>query len=125
LAEFKLKFLMFWFWCVQDNHLLWLAYILLALCTVLCIVSLPVPMVGWAGTQRDTSAAGVAKLAPMKNEVTPPDLAPATRSPAKNSQKGRSGGSKRLQNVTVEAPPLAGSPPPPPLPTVAAAEGLF
>jgi len=36
----------------RDAHLLWLAYALLALCTALCIVSLPVPMASWAGTVR-------------------------------------------------------------------------
>lgn len=47
----------------QDSHLLWLAYALLALCAVLCIVSLPLPIHGWANTasSNPTSIAPTAK----------------------------------------------------------------
>ena len=119
----------------RDSHLLWLAYALLALCAALCIVSLPVPVVGWAGTATSaTDATDVANskmaLAKNNNEHGPAGYNSVTR-PAK-SAKSRSGG-KRVNGGGNPAAAAAGPtpargpppPPPPPLPTVAAAEGLW
>merc|ERR1740128_910323 len=100
----------------HDSHLLWLAYALLGLCAALCIVSLPVPMKGWAGTSP--------VIGPLTG-VSIPNGAAATNTNAKigrdhfNSITRPPGSKKRLKIVL---------PPPPaksPLPIVAAAEGLW
>ena len=105
----------------QDSHLLWLAYALLALCAVLCVVSLPLPVHGWAGTA-PPSGASVApppskpQTSGLKSAPSTDNLFSTTRIP--KGSKGKN--SKRLNPTEAPQPPL-----PPPLPTVAAAEGLW
>lgn len=112
----------------HDSHLLWLAYALLALCAALCVVSLPVPVVGWAGTAAATAGwdgvavANAKMVSPKSVEQAPAGYNSVTR-PAK-SAKSRSG--KRVNGDAASAASTPPSLPPPPLlPTVAAAEGLW
>lgn len=61
----------------RDGHLLWLAYALLALCAALCIVSLPIPLQGWAGTampQTVTKATNKAEPAVLPKSSASTDL---------------------------------------------------
>lgn len=114
----------------RDTHLLWLAYALLALCAALCIVSLPVPIHGWAGTVT-TPASTAVRFGPAKTpdaaipnivvkSAASTDANMLTTRPPKSKGKN----SKRI-NLT-EAPALPPQPPlPPPRPIVAAAEGLW
>lgn len=111
----------------QDSHLLWLAYALLALCTALCIASLPVPMTSWAGTNnKDVSmtyspSIGLIKTDPtmMKSSLKNGDPANSVVTRPPRGNKNKSG--KRFNNATTAELP----PPAPSLPTVAAAEGLW
>lgn len=108
----------------QDSHLLWLAYALLALCTALCIASLPIPMTSWAGTTtKDLTAtySPTAGLVAKNDAIVSSGKAKSsgltdavTRPPPRKNKSG-----KRFNNAT-ETPS-----PPHLLPTVAAAEGLW
>ena len=119
----------------QDSHLLWLAYVLLALCTALCVVSLPIPMAGWAGTSSSSpsppssvsssssSPSGGVKMYPAKNNNNNNNDLQYTRAPKLSKSKS----SKRLNGTTPTTPPpvLPAIAAAQILPTVAAAEGLW
>lgn len=60
---------------------MWLAYILLGLCTALCVVSLPIPMVGWAGTVSHPPP-------PVSAGLAPANSTPVKASAAASSSKG-------------------------------------
>lgn len=118
----------------SDSHLRWLAYALLALCAVLCVASLPVPVAGWSGAarpvhpQQQPVVAFSQSQSSAKNEVFVKQKADrfadsgntlVTRPPRGKMKSAR-------RNGTGELPPMGPPPPlPPPLPTAAAAEGLW
>lgn len=115
----------------RDSHLLWLAYALLALCTALCIASLPIPMTSWAGTATTTTSSfysspsnGQVKMDPSMTGKLPNGkngaLSDAVNLITRPPKSGRNKSNKRL-NMTDSSKPAE----PPPLPTVAAAEGLW
>ncbi|XP_045030921.1 Ca(2+)/calmodulin-responsive adenylate cyclase isoform X1 [Daphnia magna] len=109
----------------HDSHLLWLAYALLALCTALCVASLPIPIASWAGTApKDVAATSsyspsiglVKNVDQLSSKAFGKDVNMVVTRPPRGG-KGKS--SKRLNNLTDAIQP------PPPTPTVAAAEGLW